>query len=116
MLFGIGAVAWRYLGQPQVEKATEQRNQARLNVGSSDSRYDHRISLALDSFSGYAILRSKEFADELSAKSIKVNLLDDGADYATRLANLRSGKTQMAVFTIDALLKTNLFFRCGVAR
>lgn len=107
MLFGIGAVAWRYLGQPQVEKAAERRNQARFNVGSSDSHYDHRIGLALDSFSGYAILRSKEFADELSAKSIKVNLLDDGADYATRLANLRSGKTQMAVFTIDALLKTS---------
>ena len=107
VLFGIGAVAWRFLGKPQVEKVAERRNQARLSVGSSDSRYDHRLNLSLDSFSGYAVLRSKEFSDELARKSIRVNLIDDGADYAKRIADLKSGETQMAVFTIDALLKTS---------
>lgn len=107
VLFGIGAVAWKYLAQPQVEKVVERRNQARLSVGSSDSRYDHRLNLALDSFSGYAILRSKEFADELGNKSIKINLIDDGADYTQRIDGIKSGQTQMAVFTIDALLKTS---------
>lgn len=107
IIFGVGAVTWRILVQPKIDQAEEQRSEERLNVGSSESRYDHRLELSLDAFSGYAVLRSKEFADELRKKSIKVNLHDDGADYATRLADLKSGKSQMAVFTIDALLKTS---------
>jgi hypothetical protein len=90
-----------------VNQAKEQHKKEFLDIGSSDSRYDHRLTLSLDGFSGYAILRSPEFAKQLADKSIKVNLTDDGADYATRIADLQSGKSQMAVFTIDALLKTS---------
>lgn len=106
VLFGIGAVGWKFLIQPRREVAEERRRTEMLQVGSSDSRYDHRVNLQLDSFSGYAVLRSEAFAKELSQKSIKVNLIDDQADYGARLKSLQNGETQFAVFTIDALLKT----------
>ncbi len=72
---------------------------------SSSSNYKHAVNLALDSFSGYAILRSPQMQDELSKKRIRLNLSDDGADYGARMQSLQSGKVQMAVFTVDALLK-----------
>lgn len=106
-IFGVGAVAWRYVVQPKIDQAEVDSENERLSIGSSDSRYDHRLDLSLDAFSGYAILRSPEFAEELARKSIKINIVDDGADYTTRLADLKSGKSQLAVFTIDALLKTS---------
>ncbi len=74
---------------------------------SSDSQYKHSVNLALDSFSGYAVLRSPFMKDELTKKRIRLNLQDDGADYGARIEALRNGQTQMAVFTIDALLKVS---------
>ena len=71
----------------------------------SDSRYDFQVSLSLDSFSGYAVLRSPEFRKQLQRKRILLDLVDDGADYGKRIRSLTDGDTQMAVFTIDALLK-----------
>ena len=107
MLFGVGAVAWKFLVQPSVDAAQEEQREQILTRGSSDSRYDHRLKLRLDSFSGYAVLRSPEFAKELGDRSIKVSLIDDKADYAGRLAALKRGEADLAVFTIDALLKTS---------
>jgi outer membrane protein OmpA-like peptidoglycan-associated protein len=72
---------------------------------SSSSQYQHNVTLALDSFSGYAVLRSPEFKTLLGQKRIRVNLLDDGANYSERVEALRRGDTDLAVFTIDALLK-----------
>jgi len=106
MLFGAGAVAWKFLFQPGVDAAKKQEIEEGRRKGSSESRYDYRLNLSLDAFSGYAILRSEEFANELANKSVKINFVDDGADYTKRLADLKNGNSQMAVFTIDALLKT----------
>ncbi len=72
---------------------------------SSSSQYQHNVTLALDSFSGYAILRSPEFKTLLGQKRIRASLLDDGANYSQRIEALRRGDTDLAVFTIDALLK-----------
>ena len=72
----------------------------------SSSNYKHNVGVALDSFSGYAILRSPYLKKELASKKIRLNFVDDGADYPARLESLSSGKTPVAVFTIDALLKT----------
>ena len=107
VLFGIGAIAWRFLVQPEVDAEIAKKEKIRLQVGSSESRYDHRLNLALDSFSGYAVLRSEAFRKELGKKSIKVDLSDDGADYTQRLKRLQSGDVQMAAFTIDALIKAS---------
>lgn len=70
----------------------------------SASRYQDEIVLAADSFSGYCILRSEAFKQELRDRKLKVSVQDDKADYAARLDALRAGKVQLAVFTIDSLL------------
>jgi ABC-type nitrate/sulfonate/bicarbonate transport system substrate-binding protein/outer membrane protein OmpA-like peptidoglycan-associated protein len=72
--------------------------------GTSDPRYDRVVNVALDSFSGYCILRSPAVQDQLKAKRIKLNFEDDKADYEGRMKALKSGKVQMAVFTIDSFL------------
>ena len=96
--FALLAVTWRFVVHPL-------RRKAAMDGTITPSRYDDSIDFALDSFSGYAILRSPEFRDQLAKKRIRVNLLDDGADYAARFEQLSRGDVQMAVFTIDALLK-----------
>jgi len=70
----------------------------------STSHYKDELVLAADSFSGYCIFRSEAFKQELRDHSIKLRVEDDKADYTARLDALRSGKTQLAVFTIDSLI------------
>ena len=106
MIFAVGAVAYRFfVYDTAVKKEAEEKVNTTLITG-TQSRYDHRLDLSLDAFSGYAILRSPEFAKELAQKSIKINFTDDKADYGQRLDDLKAGRSQLAVFTIDALLKT----------
>lgn len=88
------------------EKARQEREDM-LRRGGSNSHYKTQVKIALDGFSGYAIFRSDEFQEDLRQKGIKLELEDDGADYAKRLASLKDGSTDMAVFTIDALVKTS---------
>ncbi len=90
----------------QAEQARQER-EADLRRGGSDSRYRTQVTMALDGFSGYAVFRSPEFAQELRQQGIKLELIDDGADYAARLESLKQGETDLAVFTIDALVKTS---------
>jgi ABC-type nitrate/sulfonate/bicarbonate transport system substrate-binding protein len=77
---------------------------AHREPGTSDPRYERAVNVALDSFSGYCILRSPAVLDQLKAKRIKLNFEDDKADYEGRMKALKSGKVQMAVFTIDSFL------------
>jgi len=109
-LFGMGAALWRLVVTPLRQEAvtqalTEQERNA-LQATAGELPYDHEVTIALDSFSGYAVLRSKTFADLLRSRKIKLNLVDDGADYSGRLQSLRDGSVEMAAFTIDALIKT----------
>jgi outer membrane protein OmpA-like peptidoglycan-associated protein len=115
-LLGIGVGVWKLLLQPQqkaaeaAQKAEEEQRQAeldqqRVKETEGTSRYKHNISCGLDAFSGYAVLRSTQFADELAKEGIRLTMEDDGADYAKRLAALESGQIQFAAFPIDALIK-----------
>lgn len=117
-LIGFGAITWKMLFQPAREKAQqaeldrtkqaeEERKRRELELAGSPSRYKYTINFHLDSFSGYAILRDKVFQSELAQFGIRLNLVDDNADYSKRLAALDSGEAQMAAFTIDALIKTS---------
>ena len=72
--------------------------------GMSTARYDDVVNVALDSFSGYSILRSSAVQEPLKAKRIKLEFHDDKADYEGRMKALKSGKIQMAVFTIDSFI------------
>jgi len=111
VLIGIGAMTWKWVFVPKAEKeqaaAAEQKKKDVLNNTSSDSRYKHEVNFAIDSFSGYAVFRSDEFKNECASRGVKINLVDDAADYPKRLKALQSGEVQMGVFTIDALMKAS---------
>ncbi len=96
-LFLVVGVAFRFLIFPLFQDEL-------VTATGSDSRYDHEITLRADSFSGYAALRSEGFHKELAGRGIKVDVVDDAADYAGRMKALKNGKADMAVFTIDAFV------------
>lgn len=98
-LFVTVGVAFRFLIYPMLRGDL-------VEATGTESRYDHEITLLADSFSGYAPLRSDGFHAELRAKGIKVDVEDDAADYTGRMKALHKGKADLAVFTIDALIKT----------
>lgn len=100
MLVGMAAAAYKFVIEPM------RRGRLISNSG-SHSNYEHNLTLSLDSFSGYAILRSPDFQSLLGEKGIRFTFNDDGANYADRIEALRTGKSQFAVFTIDALLKVS---------
>ena len=111
VIFAIGAAAWRLVVTPMRqaarEKEEDKQEQLVLDASSSDAPYDHEVTIALDSFSGYAVLRSDQFRQLLRRERIKLELLDDGANYKQRLQSLDRGQVQMAAFTVDALIKTS---------
>ena len=81
-----------------------QRDKLQKETGSA-SYYEHEITLAVDSFSGYAVFRSDEFKNRLGSKKIKVRVQDDRADYSQRIRALQDGSVDLAVFTIDSFVK-----------
>ena len=107
VVLSVGVLVWKLLFAPVRQAAQDRDRQDKLQGAGSPSRYRHGIDFHLDSFSGYAILRSEAFARELSGRGIRINLHDDAADYGARIRALQSGEAQLAVFTIDALIKTS---------
>lgn len=100
MLAGLGA-AYKFLIVPLFSDKLDR------DTG-SQSQYDHTVTVAMDSFSGYSVLRSPALRDQLKAKKIRLDFKDDGADYQARIKALKSGKTQMAVFTIDSFIMSSV--------
>ena len=102
-----GAVKWWW--KPAQEKAAEdavaQHDKDVLDGTSSHARFDETVTIGQDLFSGYAGLRSDEMRRYLGSESLGLKLVDDGADYTKRIKALQSGDLDMAVFTVDALLK-----------
>lgn len=101
IVLSVAALAWKFVVVPY---KTNKKNQDVVEKTTADSRYDWEINFALDSFSGYSILRSQEFKDQLANRRIKMNLVDT-PDYTTRIANISDGTAKMGAITIDALLK-----------
>lgn len=105
----VGVGIWKLVLQPaqKAEQAKEQETKEKEKLDSTQgtSRYQHEIAIGLDAFSGYAVLRSQEFRDQLAANGIRVSTSDDEADYAKRMDQLESGVIQFAAFPIDALIK-----------
>lgn len=116
LVLGIGVLVWRAVFVParqtalkrqQAEEAArqEREREEERQRGGSKSRYVETVDFRLDSFSGYAVLRSETFRQQLSEKQIRLNLHDDGADYLARIKALKSGEADLAAFTVDALIK-----------
>jgi outer membrane protein OmpA-like peptidoglycan-associated protein len=106
-IVGAAAVAWRVFVKPTLDERQQRERELIVEETSGNSRYQHNVTLSLDQFSGYAVLRSPDFQHKLQEKGIRVRLVDDEADYSLRLRRLQSGESQMAVFTIDALIKAS---------
>jgi outer membrane protein OmpA-like peptidoglycan-associated protein/ABC-type taurine transport system substrate-binding protein len=97
LCFVVVGVAFKLLIYPRIQGDL-------VDQTGSTSQYDHELTLRLDSFSGYAALRSSVFRDELHSRGIRMQFDDDAADYADRIAALKSGDAQFAVFTVDGFL------------
>lgn len=97
IIIGVIGLAYKFVVEPWVR--------GNLVKETSTQRYAHNIKVAHDSFPGYAILRSPAVQNLLNRQGIKLTFVDDKADYVGRARALKSGKVQMAVFTIDAYLK-----------
>ena len=110
VLLGIGVSIWKFAIEPmRNEKKIElEKKEAedKVKASSGESRFSNEITIGLDSFSGYAILRTPEFESQLSNHGIKLKLSDDAADYSARAKALEKGTLQFAAFPADALLKT----------
>lgn len=100
IIIGVIGLAYKFLVEPRL---SGRRDKLVQDTGSQ--QYDHEVKIAHDSFPGYAILRSDAVKNLLSRHETKLTFIDDKADYVKRARDLKSGKVQMAVFTIDAYLK-----------
>lgn len=102
----IGGIATtvRYLVLPRYQG---QKRDALALQTSSQGKYKDEARLALDSFSGYCILRSAGMSEGLARQGIRLSLVDDGADYMQRIKALKKGDVDMAVFPV------NSFIQCG---
>jgi len=110
-LLGIGVAVWSFWWKPRTEQVEqtriEQERQEIYESTSSESRFKHSVTLNLDSFSGYCGFRSVDFFNECGKHGIRIKLTDDEANYSKRLGALADGTCDLAVFTIDALIKAS---------
>lgn len=98
VIIGVIAAAAKYYILPYFDKSL-------MEETGSDSQYKHTLALSADSFSGYAILRSPVMKKELKTLGIKLDIVDDQADYDARMKALSKKDVQMAVFTIDSFIQ-----------
>ncbi len=105
IIFGAGAAVYRYLIAPGIEEETIRKTSSEPQLATSTAA--EKVGLSLDSFSGYCFLRSPVMREELLKEGVELELVDDRANYARRLEALSRADTPLAVFTIDALLKTS---------
>lgn len=77
----------------------------RMQIDTTDARGTKgRIVIGVDNWIGYFPLCSDELRKRMRASGYVLHCEDDKADYAKRLADLKSGQLQFAVATVDAYL------------
>lgn len=107
VLLTIGVVLYRLVLVPRQTAKKEAEQIEKIEATSGSSSYKHTVKIGLDGFTGYAVLRSSQFKQQLRSRGIKLQLVDDEADYGQRMQGLASGEVHLAAFPIDALLKTS---------
>lgn len=98
IIFGVVVSIIVYIIKPWRQKKLEKET-------GTVSQYKEERKIRADSFSGYCILRSKERQNILATDGIRLLIEDDKANYIERIKALRDGEVDMAVFTVDSLLK-----------
>lgn len=74
-------------------------------VATSDAqRVKGKISIALDNWIGYFVLRSPEFEQQMRRAGWQVVIKDDSADYGGRMKRLKDGELEFAVATVDSYI------------
>ena len=101
IIVAVLAVAFKFLVYPQLKGKLQEET-------GSASQYQHEVRLALDSFSGYCVLRSEPFRKQLKAAGIKLVLEDDKADYMARARALQKAQADVAVFPLNSLIETGV--------
>lgn len=106
IILGLGAAAYRYLVAPMLTEQKEAKEEQSLIADTSaSSAYDHTVVLQLDGFSGYAVLRSDLFRKLLKNEDIRLQIVDDEADYTERMKALDKGKAQFAAFPLNSFIQ-----------
>jgi ABC-type nitrate/sulfonate/bicarbonate transport system substrate-binding protein len=95
--FAVIGVAWMVIVQPALQEQL-------VGATSGDGGAQQTVTIHLDSFSGYAPLRSARMRELLRRDGIRLEIVDDGADYSKRIRALDRRRADFAAFTIDALL------------
>lgn len=107
-IFGVGVKFWWTPAQEKAaEEAVAEHDKEVIDSTSAHARFDETVTIGLDLFSGYAALRSPEMRRTLGSESLGLKLVPDDANGMDRIKALQSGKLDMAVFTVDALLKAS---------
>ncbi len=104
-LLAIAIIGGAILASARVLRWMNERQRAQVEVSSSDAvQLAERIRIAADGWSGYAVLRSPQLRRYLEAEGIGLEVTDDKADYAARMAKLAAGDYDMVVATLDSYL------------
>ncbi len=91
--------------QQETVRAQQEEGANTVKKTAAAPRFKDKVSLALDSFSGYWALRSPQFADQLSRHGIAITLRDDKANYQSRYRAIQNGEIDVAVFTIGTYIQ-----------
>lgn len=95
----IGAAVMGYLKWGYMLSEDQQQ------VATSDARgLRGHIAIGVDNWIGYLPLCSRAMKQEMRKRGYALECRDDKADYAARLAALKSGELQFAAATVDAYL------------
>lgn len=110
-ILGVGVSIYKIWWAPKQEQVAKQKKEEEhktvIAQTSSKEKYKYTINFGIDSFSGYSLIRSEDFKHKLDFYETKANLIVDTANYTERLEKLASGELDMAVFTVDSLIKAS---------
>lgn len=81
-------------------------NDQKISATSDAGDLKGTINIGVDSWVGYFPLCSKEFKRRMRGSGYLIRCHDDKANYQERFQNLKSGKLEFAVATVDSYLKS----------
>jgi outer membrane protein OmpA-like peptidoglycan-associated protein len=83
----------------------KQREDVHITYSTSDAKnMKGEITIALDSWIGYFPFKSPVFGKLMRDEGYRVKIIDDKANYETRMSMLKKGRVDFAVCTIDSYL------------
>lgn len=97
LLVGVAGILGAYFLLPRFRDA-------RMRSTSDAGEMKGKISIALDNWIGYFVLRSPEMKIELRRNGWSLVVEDDNADYGQRMKRLKEGNIDFAVATVDSYI------------